>query len=718
METYKIKDNCLEILNGAKTIENGAFSSQKLISVKIPTSVENIESYAFTHNELENIEIPCSVTNIGYQAFTCNNLTSLEIPESVKIIGDHCFSNNKLEKLEIQNGIDIIKNSVFAYNQLESVKIPESVTEIGNFAFSHNKLKNVLLSSNLKNIKNNAFSHNQLEDIEIPCSVEILETSAFMNNQLKNIIIPGSIKEIGHGAFSNNKLEQLEISNGVQYIAGQAFENNNLTSVEIPSSIKRIGHRAFFNNNLTSIEIPSTVEIIDTYAFDNIEIKYNNHIFSEHFVSSYGCENIIEASKILDISPSFNFESFSYSLIKIIPKDNDSVKGYINNYRIFNKLKEEINIEEFNNEHKEEYKDFYKMCYTLGLFNTGGDKQKEVMEVIKKICQKYTVSEIHEMYKYIELTKYKEKFSEIILKEYDHPDLMEIITNLYNNYEEISKSIIAGRKEKIGILNAEYKSSSSMEVKEKLENLKSLKKNIIMDDVIKYNAENIFEIREQNENLAYVAKILSSFMNQEKFDKIQDIYEKAKKVEKKEEKIYSYIIDENKEGFHYAWLSGDDPTNTVLGYLCDCCAKLGGTGEYIMIKSMTKHNIKNLVIYDSMKKIVGKSTAYYNREQKYIIFNNIEIKQKFLESKKTTANEKKEVLKTILRGIKDQIKSMQENGIEVKDVRIGMRNNDLEQEIKNEGIEIVYKDLLQNCHFGKYAGDANDEEKGQAIIKI
>lgn len=231
-------------------------------------------------------------------------------------------------------------------------------------------------------------------------------------------------------------------------------------------------------------------------------------------------------------------------------------------------------------------------------------------------------------------------------------------------------------------------------------------------------SENIFMIKEENKELLEIANILGSYINQEYFDNIQNIYEKSKEVVKNEKQIFNNIGEKNNGRFHYAWLSGDDPVNIVLGYICDCCAKYDAAGEDIMIQSMINPSVKNLVIYDGMQNIIGKSTAYYNMKEKYIVFNNIEMQEKFIENKKTTAKQKKEVLEAILRGIKDQIKSMQEKGYEVIDVRMGMLRNDLKEEILAKKIKIVHKNLLKNYNYKDYAGDANDEIEGQAIVKI
>lgn len=60
---------------------------------------------------------------------------------------------------------------------------------------------------------------------------------------------------------------------------------------------------------------------------------------------------------------------------------------------------------------------------------------------------------------------------------------------------------------------------------------------------------------------------------------------------------------------------------------------------------------------------------------------------------------------------------MVERGYPVDDIRIGMKNNDLEDAIVDSGIEIIHTNFLENYLFNGYIGDASDEKKGQAIIK-
>ncbi|MHC6204676.1 leucine-rich repeat protein [Breznakiellaceae bacterium SP9] len=58
---------------------DGAFASNQLRIVTIPTSVRSIGRGAFTDNPLERIDLPDSVTTIGNYAFNINALTSITL---------------------------------------------------------------------------------------------------------------------------------------------------------------------------------------------------------------------------------------------------------------------------------------------------------------------------------------------------------------------------------------------------------------------------------------------------------------------------------------------------------------------------------------------------------------------------------------------------------------------------------------------------------------
>ena len=113
--------------------------------------------------------------------------------------------------------------------------------------------------------------------------------------------------------------------------------------------------------------------------------------------------------------------------------------------------------------------------------------------------------------------------------------------------------------------------------------------------------------------------------------------------------------------------------------------------------------------------MIGKTTCYYNKDEKYLIFNNIEMSNKFIYSLNVSSKERLNALKTIVLGIKEQVKDMEKRGLMVNDIRIGMNNNDLYDEVK-ECYKIT-NNMLLNYNYHNYEGDANSKN-GQAIVVL
>jgi len=728
--------------NGLKIIAEMVFDSNMLEEVILPNSLIKIGKKAFNNNNIKKLILNDNLIEIGELAFAKNKITELKLPDSLEIlesesfaeneivelkltnkltvIGDGAFKNNKIEKIEFNENLQIIGDDSFSINKLVKLNIPEKVTKIGTSAFSFNMLEEVIFNDKLQYIGARAFANNNIKNLNLKENITYIAESAFTFNEIKNLVLPDSLKEIKFNTFSNNKIENLVLPNNLEKIERNAFNNNNISNIVLPNTLKYIGENAFTDNNITNITIPSNIENIERNAFDkDVIITIDNITLPNDFIEKFGTESIVKVAKILKICPSFKLEYINKKLLDVLSISEDSIKGFMNNSKVFDKLIEESNIPELENRDMEEYTDFYKMCHIFGLFNTGGEKQQEIINKIKEFLSVYDINQVHQLFTDIELKPYNEKLSSIILNEYDHPKLKEIIAKFYNNYSVIYKSILENRKEIIGILNSSFNKEEDLskkeELKKQLEQLKCLRKLITIDDIIKYISEHTFIVREENDKLNNIINILSSYLNQEEFDEIQNIYEKGKKVN---DKYFSNIVDRNQDGIHYYWPSKDNPINIILGYLCDCCAKYGGAGEDIMIQSIVNPNIKNLVIYDSMRNVIAKSTAFYNDEKRYLLFNNVEISHRFMNNKNTKTKDFEELYEALIRGIEDQIECMKEKGYVVENVRIGMARNDLSDTIIRRRNEVKHSDFLMNYAYANYGGDANIPEFGQAILKV
>lgn len=641
----KIIDGKLIIEDSVVDIEAGAFKNNNLISVKMPDSIKRIYAFAFSVNNINSVVMSKGLINIDAYAFYMNNLTNVEIPNGVTKIGVSAFSNNKLTSLKIPSSVTILGDSSFSYNELKNVEIPNGITHIRNGTFS--------------------------------------------NNKLVNVIIPNTIISIGEFAFYANKLTSIKIPNSVNTIMVSAFRYNELTNVEIPSSVTSIGKN----------------------AFDDIDIIYDGVKISKNFIKKYGCENIIRLyniSKIISLEEVYILDK---NVLETISIDVDSIKSCKINYKKYENICNMLNIDRENN--KDEAKDLFKMCFCLGLFK-GFISEEEMIKIIKN----YSVDEIHQTWTGVKLNDYKPKYKELFLKLYEENHLeykgRNIAGRLYNSFEKIRNHMIRKHEVDISKKNAERirlekEGTDVSELKKEIAYLKENIKNITYEDICYYIEHNAFDIREENEALSSVENELAIHMEQDEFDKLQDIYEASIGVTKS----IPLTKDKSMEDITYHWSKSDNPVNSILGYLVDCCAKLGSSGEDIMRQSMINPDIANLIIYDENNQVLGKATAYYNKDKKYILFNNAEMK--VTRELQNSSERRKACLNAILRAINDVVEEFEKQGINIAEVRIGMTRNDLKKAIKEAELEIALTNLFDNYPYIGTEGDANGKA-GQAVL--
>lgn len=573
----------------------------------------------------------------------------------------------KSGNLEIKDGVNSIIAGAFSNSRLVSVKLPDSLVKIGDFSFIDNDLINITLPSGLNSIGENAFSFNQLRSLEVPASV----------------------RAIGKSSFSNNRLTNVMLNDGIIRIEDYAFSNNFLTSVIIPESVKYIGENAFTNTDV---------------IYDGVEVK-------KELLSKYGSENIIKLVNLFKIFKREDIINFPLEVIKNIPCDLDSLKGFQRNYKVYNNLRENLNI---SNEEKES---FFKLCYILGLFKSNS---KNIVKLVKDIMLFLRKTDHNNSLKDIVLNNYKPGAKELIESLFLENKLKYknqiVIGRIYQFYENIKGYTIKRHKLIISKKNTEVKKlekigANTDDLKRELEMIKKNIKAISYEDLICYFENNKLDIRKGNEDLSEVIDELSVYMNQKDFNILQDLYQISQEISKN----IPITKDDNKNDITYSWASSNDPINIILGYVLKSCAKLGDVGEDIMRQSMINPDVVNLIIYDGNKKVIGKATAYFNKNKKYILFNSAVLKRFTSKDLKSEEKRKKDCLKAILRATKDVVLKLKSQGVNINEVRIGMTRNDLSETINKFKLDIILDDLLYNYDYKGYEGDANGLE-GQAIL--
>ena len=174
-------------------IGDSAFSSSKISSIKLPSSIMSIGENAFMFSDIEEIVLPDSIRTIGDYAFSdCKNLKEVTLPGGCKSIPVGCFTNCvSLEEVEGGNYLSSIGKSAF-----------DSCKKLSRINSSYSKR------------------------VYLP-RVEIVGDSAFLGCE--------SLKEVGINLSDNVKHPTVTIGERAFY--GSSITEFSLTSDYAPSGI-------------------------------------------------------------------------------------------------------------------------------------------------------------------------------------------------------------------------------------------------------------------------------------------------------------------------------------------------------------------------------------------------------------------------------------------------------------------------------------------------
>ena len=392
-------------------------------------------------------------------------------------------------------------------------------------------------------------------------------------------------------------------------------------------------------------------------------------------------------SENLPLPPSF--------VLQTIPFNEEEIKRYYQRHKLFDEL---LALSQFDK--VEQQSDLLKLCYSVGLFSGNKDECTRAYEFVKTNLENGLLDGdyVHFTYDTYNLANgYNPKFAEFYITNFagNHSTLNRVSARIYNEFKKILK---------------EFKKTDG---------------NIMdMSFVMDYLVNHKYDVRYGNEMLAEEIKKYIDSYSSDDFEVMQDLFEKARRIAEKHSKKIIDTTDTSKK-YSYFWSAGDNPVNMVLGNAVGCCARYNGAGQGIMEASMFDTSVRNLIIYNKDKQIVGKATAYYNARKKYILFNNAEMSQSFLTKAKAAG--KSDAFDAILRAVHDQVEVLNADPkkIKVKKVVMGMRYNDLGDEIMSRDLPIVTDpdEMLENYHFTvstpgayEYEGDATDPSYGQVVL--
>lgn len=236
---------------------------------------------------------------------TSNKLVSVNLPSTIETIGGYAFYGNELRLFDFKKlkKLKVIERNAFTYNKIVSVDFSENkeLTKIGYDSFFDNEISSLVLTG-----------ADKLEEID--------DWSFQSNNLRENYVISDlpSLKRLGSGSFSQSGILSISFSNlpNLEVINRQAFYGNSITSLEISNlpKLKTIGMYSFYGNSLSSVILKDLplLEEIGADAFSEMRIKALTlqNLPSLKYINAYAFRNNGITNLVFNNVP--NVEYFGY----------------------------------------------------------------------------------------------------------------------------------------------------------------------------------------------------------------------------------------------------------------------------------------------------------------------------------------------------------------------------------------------------------------------
>jgi hypothetical protein len=246
-------------------------------NVNIPDNlgITRIGGDTFNYSNASNVRsvtIPNGVTTINDRAFISTSITTIRIPASVTFIGQEALSI-----CPTLNNI-IVSEQNIRYSSIEGILFDKYQTELIRYP-SGKTQQTYTIPNGVASIANYAFMNNKnLRRVNIPTTVARIGQAAFMDcESITTINIPIGVTTIELATFYSCKnLTNITIPTSVTYISRNAFNDTGLNTITIPSNVSGIQDYAFANTPLRTITI-SRKTLLGTNVFPRTaQIRYSD----------------------------------------------------------------------------------------------------------------------------------------------------------------------------------------------------------------------------------------------------------------------------------------------------------------------------------------------------------------------------------------------------------------------------------------------------------
>jgi len=676
--------------------------------------------------------------------FYLRNLYELEIPSSVEYINPSFITDcMNLKKITIKGNLSSIKEYMFeSYSDLETVELNNELEDIGDLAFYNcYNLRTISFRDSLSNIGVKSFHGcKSLEKVTLPRKITVIKENCFSEcTSLKKVKFPVVLKRIEDSAFCNcSSLQEIVFGYRMKFIGENAFANcYNLTKVGFKNRNIDIKENSFKNCPLNYFIVTPKDNIIlskeEIFDIDNTYKCYNLNMIknrllgfdlSKLFDSKLDYEELSRLVRKLEKSKITMPFDFALELVKSNSSKNINLKYYKQLVPYFeNESVENINI-------------FCRFARGLGLFEnemlekrvskrgneivSRMDFAQRAGEFLKLMIENkvVTINSMNYNFKLINNDGFKEEYALFMMKNKNLEKLLKInyenndfISKVYNYFEKVqlSHSNDKGSHKQLAPTIEKFVSYFKEDKFKSSENDKD-----ISDELSKfYDDESLFEyakeIKREYEEKDVAPNILSVNLEEKSLISINKYRDYIVRVSKK---ILKELTEVSNNNFTFEWLRKDDAVNFTLGKYCSCCSHLADIGDGVVRASVVHPDVQNLILRNKQGTIVAKSTLYINRKEGYGVFNNVEVSNLIKEEYKQEIYEKyKLAVKTFA-----EIYNKENEENPLKQINVGMRFNDLREQIIKDGMITLPQEAIHYKKYSKYNQYDGDSGETQFIV--
>ena len=391
--------------------------------------------------------------------------------------------------------------------------------------------------------------------------------------------------------------------------------------------------------------------------------------------------------EILKICPGFPFNALTNSELENLRLDNDLIKGFMHNKRVYLEFKSLFKP-------KDDVV-FFNICHLLGMFNKNGAELKYIGTLIMCLYANYSSDDIYQLGTQIENIRYIEKVADALINGISIGNLqghMDMFIEYSNNYKRYSKDILKinnNRKNTINIRGAIYPGDQ-----EELKRIKSTGKAVTMEDIIDYVSKK--RLLEQIKPFKDIARmLLLRTYNYDEVVQIVEFYEYSLGFVKEDEKYFENISIDITDNKQVKWLSSTEPINLTLGYILKVCSTFTGTGSKIMIDGILDPRNKHVVFERDDGYILAKATCIFH--DSYFFCNALNFIPSVMDN--LTRDEERDYYYHYMQVIKAQYDSLKLRGFDIKEIRIATDEYQIINAVRKREDSSSFKEILSKCSY-------------------